>query len=129
MLSSFSSSLMKLHGLGAGPGCSTTTSWKRDTALPFDERTAQRTWPDDVELGALVLALGRGVQQTDRNFLHLAVRNDLSDGCAAFGVLVYGPTSDGTMKLLSFNTGDSQAILCRVSEPNSPCNLSSGAGR
>eukprot|EP00921_Rhytidocystis_pertsovi_P002969 GHVQ01004952.1.p1 GENE.GHVQ01004952.1~~GHVQ01004952.1.p1 ORF type:complete len:486 (+),score=90.50 GHVQ01004952.1:364-1821(+) len=68
---------------------------------------------DGVELDALQWACLQGFKITDNNFINMATKQRLSDGCTACVCLVYGPSEDGFLKFITANAGDSRAVLCR----------------
>ncbi|KAF8819852.1 protein phosphatase 2C domain-containing protein [Cardiosporidium cionae] len=66
-----------------------------------------------VEMETLIHSCIKGFKITDSNYLDIAKRKSIYDGCTACACLLYGPDIDGALKLLCAHAGDSRAILCR----------------
>eukprot|EP00920_Eleutheroschizon_duboscqi_P019151 GHVT01045351.1.p1 GENE.GHVT01045351.1~~GHVT01045351.1.p1 ORF type:complete len:418 (+),score=109.24 GHVT01045351.1:1295-2548(+) len=76
-------------------------------------RAGRAQTADSAELTALTKAVRRGFVVTDNNFLNFAKRNNLPDGCTAVAALLFGPDTDGGLRLVTAHCGDSRAVLCR----------------
>eukprot|EP00914_Ancora_sagittata_P007299 GHVO01014419.1.p1 GENE.GHVO01014419.1~~GHVO01014419.1.p1 ORF type:complete len:302 (+),score=72.79 GHVO01014419.1:75-908(+) len=65
-----------------------------------------------IHLEALLRAIQKGFEITENNYIELAKRKNLMDGCTVLLVFLYGPDTDGYMKMVTANVGDSRAVMC-----------------
>ncbi|EDO05145.1 Protein phosphatase 2C family protein [Babesia bovis T2Bo] len=71
---------------------------------------------ESLEVRALMQGCSKGFEMTDKNFCNIAGNYNLLDGSTATVCLIYGPDSDGCLKLITSHVGDSRALLCSMAE-------------
>ncbi|KAK2197805.1 bifunctional PPM-type phosphatase domain/PPM-type phosphatase domain superfamily [Babesia duncani] len=69
-----------------------------------------------LEVATLLHACRKAFEMVDKNFLNIAKKNGLYDGTTACIALLYGPDTDGSLRIITANVGDSRALLATKSD-------------